>query len=429
MSVVSPLRWLFRNLSSLLLALALAVVVWFSAETAANPNIESTRSVPLEIDGLDPNMLVVGNPPAQVRVTLRAPSSVMNSLDSVDGSISAWVDVSGLEAGTYELEVKAKASEIYGPVRISQITPQFVTLTLEPLITRSIPVDLEISGEPAIGYQKGIPNHTPTSVTVSGAASLADRVTNALVTLDISEADETIDVDIPILALDANGEPVEGVLINPKEISVTQPIFLQGGYRNVIVKVLTTGQPANGYKLTNITVSPLNVVVFASDPQLVNDLPGFVETEPVDLTGTEDDVDTFVALELPEGVSIVGDQTVLVRVSIAAIEGSLTVELPVTPIGLLPSQAAILSPETVKVILSGPVPVLDNLKPSDIRVVVDLTDLELGTYQLEPRVDLLPERLRAEAILPTTIQVTVIIAPTLTPTSAFTPLPTSTPKP
>ena len=427
--MASPLRWLFSNLSTLLLAIALAVVVWFSAETAANPNIESTRSVLLEIVGLDPNMLVVSSPPAQVRVTLRAPTSVMSSLDSVDGSISAWVDVSGLEAGTFELEVKAKASETYGPVRISQITPQFVTLSLEPLITRSVPVDLEISGEPAIGYQKGSPSYTPTSVTVSGAASLVDQVTSTLVTLDISEADETINVDIPVLALDTNGEPVEGVLINPKEISVTQPVYLQGGYRNVIVKVLTTGQPANGYKLTNITVSPLNVVVFASDPQLVNDLPGFVETEPVDLTGAEDDVDTFVALKLPDEVSIVGDETVLVRVSIAAIEGSLTVDLPVTPIGLLPTQAAILSPETVKVILSGPVPVLDNLKPSDIRVVVDLTGLDLGTYQLEPRVDLLPERLQADAILPTTIQVTVIIAPTPTPTSVFTPLPTSTPKP
>lgn len=427
--MASLFRWLFRNLSTLLLALALAVVVWFSAETAANPNIESTRSVPLEIVGLDPNMLVVSNPPAQVRVTLRAPNSVLSSLDSVDGSISAWLDVTGLESGTYELEVKAKASEIFGPVRISQITPEFVTLTLEQLITRSVPVELEVTGEPAIGYQADPPSYTPTVVTVSGAASLVDQVDTTLVTLDISEASETIDHNIPVMALDKNGEPVNGVLINPKEISVTQPIYLQGGYRNVIVKVLTTGQPANGYKLTNITVSPLNVVVFSNDPQLVNDLPGFVETEPVDLNGAEDDVDTFVSLELPDGVSVVGDQAVLVRVSIAAIDGSITVELPVTPIGLLPTQAAVLSPETVKVILSGPVPLLDNLEPSDVRVVVDLTGLDLGAYQLEPQIDLLPERLTAEAILPTTIQVTVIVAPTPTPTSAFTPLPTLTPTP
>jgi len=429
MNVASPLRWLFSNLGALLLAFALAVVVWFSAETAANPNIESTRSVPLEIYGLDPNMLIIDNPPAQVRVTMSAPTSVMNSLDSVDGSITAWVDVSGLEAGSYELEVNAQASETYGPVRINQITPQFVTLTLEPLITRNFPVDLVISGDPAIGYQKGTPSYTPTSVTVSGAASVVDQVTSTQVALDISEADETIDVEIPVLALDANSDPVEGVLINPKTINVTQPVYLQGGYRNVIVKVLTTGQPANGYKLTNITVSPLNVVVFASDPQLVNDLPGFVETEPVDLTGAEDDVDTFAALQLPEGISVVGDETVLVQVSIAAIEGSLSMDLPVTPIGLLPTQAAVLSPETVKVILSGPVTVLDSLKPSDIRVVVDLTDLELGTYQLEPRVDLLPDRLQAEAILPATIEVTVITAPTATPTSVFTPTPPTTPQP
>jgi YbbR domain-containing protein len=75
------------------------------------------------------------------------------------------------------------------------------------------------------------------------------------------------------------------------------------------------------------------------------------------------------------------------------------------------------------------VPVLDNLEPSDIRVVVDLAGLELGTYQLEPRVDLLPDRLQADTILPATIEVTVIIAPTVTPTSLFTPVPSVTPQP
>jgi hypothetical protein len=252
-----------------MLALALAVVVWFSAETAANPNIESTRSVPLEIDGLDPNMLVVGTPPAQVRVTLRTPSSVMNSLDSVDGSISAWVDVSGLEAGTYELEVKAKASEIYGPVRISQITPQFVTLTLEPLITRSIPVDLEtMASQPSVIRRYTQPHPNLRDRFRGGFASRSGG--QRLVTLDISEADETVMSISPSWRWTQTASQSREVLINrDQRDSANLPARRvsecdrQGAHH----------QPAaNGYKLTNITVSPLNVVVFASDPQLVNDL-------------------------------------------------------------------------------------------------------------------------------------------------------------
>jgi len=243
--------------------------------------------------------------------------------------------------------------------------------------------------------------------------------------MDISGATETIDRDIALVAVDQNGEPVSGVTITPLDVSVIQPIFLQGGYRNVIVRVVTTGQPANGYKLTNITVSPLNMVVFSSDPQLVNDLPGYVETEPVDLTDAVDDIDTYVVINLPEGVTMVGEQFVLVQVSIAAIEGSLTMSLPVIPIGLLPIHTAVISPESVDVILSGPVPVLDTLTPDDIRVIVDVSDLELGTYQLEPIVDVIPDRIVVEAVLPSTVEVEIIIAPTPTPTT--TPAATSQP--
>ena len=422
---MSPLRWLVSNLSTMILSLVLAVVVWISAVTAANPNIEQTRSVPLDLVGLDPDMLVVGNVATQVRVTLEAPSSVMDSMSASERAVQAWVDISGLDPGTHDLEVQVQINSAYRPVRRSSVIPEIVSITLEPLLTRTYPINLEVTGEPAVGYQKGRLSSEPSSVTISGAASLVTQIEEVNASMDISGATETIERDVALVAVDQNGKPVSGVTITPTDMSVTQPIYLQGGYRNVIVRVVTTGQPANGYKLTNITVSPLNMVVFSSDPQLVNDLPGYVETEPVDLTDAVDDIDTYVAINLPEGVTMVGGQFVLVQVSIAAIEGSLTMSLPVTPIGLLPIHTAVISPEFVDVILSGPVPVLDTLTPDDIRVVVDVSDLELGTYQIEPIVDVIPDRIVVEAVLPSTVAVDIIVAPTPTPTA--TPVATTQP--
>ena len=409
----------------MVLALVLAVVVWISAVTAANPNIEQTRSVPLDLIGLDPDMMVVGNVATQVRVTLEAPSSVMDSMSASEKAVQAWVDISGLEPGTHDLEVQVQINPSYRPVRRSSVIPEIVSITLEPLLTRTYPVNLEVTGEPAVGYQKGRLDSEPSSITISGAASLVTQIEEVNASLDISGATETIERDVALVAVDQNGKPVSGVTITPSDVSVTQPIFLQGGYRNVIVRVVTTGQPANGYKLTNITVSPLNMVVFSSDPQLVNDLPGYVETEPVDLTDAVDDIDTYVVINLPEDVTMVGEQFVLVQVSIAAIEGSLTMSLPVIPVGLLPIHTAVISPETVDVILSGPVPVLDTLTPDDIRVVVDVSDLDLGTYQIEPIVDVIPDRIVVEAVLPSTVAVEIIVAPTPTPTT--TPVATSQP--
>jgi YbbR domain-containing protein len=425
----SPLRWLLSNLSTLLLAFALAVVVWISAVTAANPNVQRVRLVPLEVVGLDPDKLITSTVPSQVRITLRAPTTVMDSLSSTEQSVRAWVDVSGLEPGTHDVEVEANVEGRYQPADVTQVSPQIITITLEKLLSRSLPVNLEVDGEPAVGYQKGAVAHEPDRVTVSGAESLVSQIEEVQASLNISDAVESVDTDLPVVALNSRGEPVNGVTITPGEVHVTQPIFLQGGYRNVIVRVITSGQPASGYTLTNIAVSPLNVVVFSSDPQLVNDLPGYVETQPVNLEGAEDDFDLFVSLNLPEGVSVVGDQAVLVRVSIAAIEGSLTLTLPVVPIGLLPTRAAEISPPTVDIILAGPVPILNGLKSTDIRVVVDLTGLELGAYQIEPTVDVLPERVVVESILPSTVEVTIVVAPTATATIPVSPMPPGTPQP
>jgi YbbR domain-containing protein len=426
---LSPLRWVVSNLSTLILALVLAVVVWISAVTAANPNVERSRTVTLDIVGLDPDMLIVGNVPTQVRVTLEAPSSVMDSMNASENAVQSWVDVSGLEPGTHDLIVQVQVNPAFRPVRRSSVIPELVEITLEPLLTRTYPVNLEVTGEPAVGYQKGRLSSEPSSVTISGAASLVTQIEQVGATLDISGATETVERNLPLVVIDQFGGPISGVNISPADVAVTQPIFLQGGYRNVIVRVETIGQPANGYKLTNITVSPLNVVVFSSDPQLVNDLPGYVETEPVDLSGAVDDIDTYVAINLPEGVTLVGDQFVLVQVSIAAIEGSLRMSLPVMPIGLLPIHTALISPEIVDVILSGPVPVLDTMTPEDIRVVVDVSDLELGIYQLEPQVDIIPDRIIVEAVVPSTVEVEIIIAPTPTPTFTPAPAPAATSQP
>ena len=425
--MLAPLRWLVSNLSTFLLAFALAVVVWISSVTETDPNVERIRTVPLEIVGLDPNMLLVGSIPAQVRVTLRAPRTVSDRLASVDNAVQARVDVTGLEPGTYELEVQVHVNPSFQPVRRVLISPDRVTLTLEPLVSETFPVNLEVTGNPSLGYQVGEAVRDPAFVTVSGPDSAVSLVEEVHGLLDITDATNTIRAEIPLQALDAQENPVSGVTISPNEVTVTQPITLQGGYRNIVVRVETTGQPESGYRLNNVLVSPPNVVVYSSDPQLVNELPSFVETELIDLTGAEDDLESFVDLNLPEGISVVGDQRVLVQINIAAIEGSVQLSIPVTPIGLLPTRAAEISPETVDVILSGPIPILNRMTSSDIRVVVDLKDLDLGVYPLEPEVDVLPERVQVETILPTTVEVTVIVAPTATPTGAVTPTSRATP--
>jgi len=191
---------------------------------------------------------------------------------------------------------------------------------------------------------------------------------------------------------------------------------LLGGYKNVAVKVVTTGQVASGYRLTNLSVTPPNVTVFSDDPNLINALPGFVETLPVDLTGLTDDIEINASLSLPAGITLVSEPSVLVQIGVAAIEGSLTMTVPIETLGLRPTLDATISPSTVDLIVQGPLPVLETLTPSSFRVVVDLTDLPAGVHQVEPVVDLVPEQVTVQAILPKTVEVTIFPASSRTPT-------------
>jgi YbbR domain-containing protein len=297
-----------------------------------------------------------------------------------------------------------------------RIEPERVEVILEKQISRTMPVHLEIIGEPPIGYRKGTPLATPNEVTITGTETQVNQVESVVARLDITGLSETIQTNAIVTALSSAGDTVNDIAISPRSISITQPITLLGGFRSVVVTVVTEGQVAAGYRLTNISVSPRTVTVFSRDPQIVADLPGFVETMPLNLDSVDDDLEVRMALNLPEGVELVGGESVLVQIGVAAIEGSVTVSVPIEALGQTPNLVAQVSPHTVDLIVSGPIPVLDLLTPDSFRVLVDVAGLELGTYQLQVVVDLVPEEVNVDAVLPQTVQVNIILPPTATPT-------------
>ena len=420
------LRWLAKNFGTLLTAFILAVIVWVSAVVASDPNEEHVlvRPVAIEIIGQDPNLQIMGQMPSSVSLVLRAPSTVWTQLNNDPQSVTAKVDLSNLGPGEHTVPVQVQITPHL--VRLISQDPEQMTVLLDSIISQVFPVTLVVSGNPPVGYQAQTPSLNPAVVQVTGAESLVSQVKQARINLDITNANQTITRDIIPQLLDADGRVVNGLTIKPESVSVTQPIVLLGGYRYVIVRAVTIGQVATGYRVTNIFATPIGVVAFSSNPELVNNLPGYIETQPIDLTGKEDDFETLVDLNLPEGITVVGDSKVLVQVSIAMVESSLAISLPVELIGLAPGLTATVNPVVVNVILSGPVPILNTLGPTDVRVVVDLAGYEVGTYQFTPQVNILPDRVQLSSILPAMVEVTITIAPT--PTQTLTPNGTTTPQ-
>ena len=416
------LRWLGINLRTFLLAFALAVAVWVTAVTSANPDETQAYPTPVAIEyiGLDPNLIKTGKFPTQVELTLRAPRSVWTSLLAGEVPIRTVVDLTGLEAGTHKVSIQVQINT--RPVRIISVNPQSFNLVLESLVTVKMPIELNVTGNPAIGYRAGDVTLDPTEVTISGPQSIVAQVKHIQAVLDISNARQGIDLTLPLNIVSDDAAILNRLNMRPTSVHVTLPVIQQGGYRDLAVKVVTVGKLASGYRLNNVTAAPLIVTVYSANNLLIESLPGYVETQTLDLSGASSNIETKLGLNLPGGVTLIGDQTVSVQIEIVPIEGSLTVSFrPVDVFGLGAGLKAVLSPVTVDVILSGPIPELDALTPSDVTIQVDLTGLTIGTYQLTPKVTVDKPGVTVQSILPGTVEVVIEKAGAAAPPPSPTP--------
>jgi hypothetical protein len=158
-------------------------------------------------------------------------------------------------------------------------------------------------------------------------------------------------------------------------------------------------------------------------------VPGFIETEPISIEGATTDVRQRVDLVVPPGVTVFDGGNVQAIVAITPIEGGATVTVRPIVQGLGPALEATVSPDTVDVILSGPIPLLDSLNPDDMFVILDLSGLLPGTHVVTPRV-VLPEGIRQEGVLPETVEVVISspLTPEAIPTPDVTPVPSPSPE-
>jgi YbbR domain-containing protein len=432
-------QWLWDNVRTVLLALLLAVVVWAVAVNEENPIEERAFGPSLEVAllNLHDGLVMVGSVSTRTTATIRAPRLTWETLTA--DQIHVTADLADLGPGTHVVPLEWTLDT--PTARVTRLAPDTVRLTLELRIQREFRLQVVPTGELALGYESGQPQASVVTATVTGPASAVDRVSKVLAAISLANLRTDFEGDVPVTAVDAAGRAVNDVDVEPTLVHVRVPVTQKPGFRTIAVSPDITGTVASGYRISNITVSPLVVTVTSADPATVNVLPGFVRTQQIDLSGASDDIEVRVPLALPEDVTLVGDQSVLLQISIAALDSSVTVPRQVEIQGLGAGLSALPSPDTVDVLLFGPLPVLDQLRLEDVRVILDVTGLLPGTHQVTPQVILLSDRLTAENVLPAQVEVVIVIGPLPTPTPTLTPtatitltprptrLPTATPTP
>lgn len=409
-------RGLAEQLGTLALSIILGFVVWLIAVNQENPIIQAEfpERIPVTVRGLSGDLQPVQDLSKEaVRVVIQAPRSSWDNLEASD--FSAYIDLSGLEAGVHDVEVHVVVVD--PKVKVVSIQRPELRVQLDPVVEKKVPVKVEVMDTTAFGYDWQPPIVEPISVTVRGPATLVDQVISARAEVYLRNAKSQVERQQTVTPQDAQNQPVPRVEVEPSQVHIVVPVEQWPGRKEVAVRVNLQGQPAAGYRLSNVRVNPSTVVLVGSTEVLAQ-VPGFVETEPMTLTNATSEIQRRVQLLVPEGVTVLEGNAVDVTVSITPIEGGTTVRQEPVIQGLAPGLTATVSLRTVDVILSSPLPLLESLGPDDIFVILDLTGLLPGNHIVVPRV-VVPAGIRAEGVLPESVE--VIISPQAPATPEATP--------
>jgi len=397
---------LSQNLFTLLLSLALAFFLWVIATETENPTQEKSlpQAFSLQVKGLDSSLIAYGHETVRVKLTARAPQSVWENFQNSD--VAFFIDVTGLGPGIYTLPIEVQFKRL---MRVVRLQPEQVTIQIEPVLTREVPVEVLVQGTPALGYQALTPTLVPQKVVITGPASSVSRAVAARVVLDVNERRQSLQGDYGPVVVDKAGTPLPYITCDPLQISVALTIEQLGNYRDMAIKVRLTGQPAAGYRITRVEVDPPIVTAFGST-ELIRSLEGFIETVPVSLNQLTEPISVTARLQVPEGLSILlPAPQVQVVVHIEPIQGSVTLERVVELQGAS-FYSVTVAPATVSLILSGPLPVLDRLDPNTVHAMVDVSGLGPGVHTLKVNV-IVPPNLKVESAIPETLSVTISTGP------------------
>ncbi len=310
-------RLLENDLAVKLVSVLLAVILWLQVAREVPETQRSIPGVPVEVRNLPPGLEAVAVSPATVTVVARGRGRSFVSLTEED--FVAQVDLSGARAGRAAYRVDRVT--VPKGVTLVGFSPEEVMVTLEEVAEKEVPVRVRIAGEPAGGFEAGTPAVVPALVVVRGRASLLAALREAGVEVSLAGARETVVVRRPVNLFDARGQPLAGVRVVPEEVSVTVPVWHATEAREVPVRPVVTGEPASGYAVLRVEVSPSSVRV--RGPGVAEGGPAEVVTEPVSVAGARRDVRATVSLVPPANARLEGSRQVevVVRVGPASRRG------------------------------------------------------------------------------------------------------------
>ncbi|MDY0095741.1 MAG: CdaR family protein [Candidatus Vecturithrix sp.] len=273
----------FKNVTLKLVALILAIIIWFLVVGEQRSEVRLT--VPLELRNL-PTDLEITQSVSQVEITLRGFSSFVKRL--TPGDIDVYIDLSNVVQGTNSFILSPE--EIVVPIgaTVIQVSPSNIEVFLDATVRKTLTVEPVLRGQPADGYILGEMTVIPETIKVAGAQTLLktlSKVETEVISLDgIKEhIIKKVKVKLPnsSLRIEKEEERVVEVQVN------IEPEMIDRFFEEI--PLLVQKEETRSFKL-----SPESITALVYGPKLTllqmksADIPAIIET-----------------IDLPEGQSIV----------------------------------------------------------------------------------------------------------------------------
>jgi YbbR domain-containing protein len=327
---------------------------------------------------------------------------------------SAWVNLDGVTPdATNPTTVSVNALSSDPQVTILDWSPRRITVTLDPLATKTVPVQVD-KGTVPTGLQVRPPVLDTTEVTVSGTQSAVSQVVAAVAQVRIDPSGVSLDVEVDLTPVDIRGQPVNDVRLTPSSVRVKIIVGSQLQDRSLPVNPVVTGTPGTGFELTSVEVAPV-VVTIEGDAETIAALTK-IDTQPVSVSGASSDVAQTVGLVLPAGVAVLGDPTAHVTAHIAAQTGTRTFSVGPVLSGAHDDRTYTLSTDQVNLTIGGSAAVLAGIQGDSLVVTADVNALAPGVHVV-PLKTTLPAGVTLVAISPPTVTVTVGVVTSPPPAS------------
>jgi YbbR domain-containing protein len=329
----------------------------------------------------------------------------------ISSDFEAWVDLSDVVPGSGRQSVPVQLRSIDPRVRVLGFEPQNVTVELDPVGTKTVPVQID-HGDAPPAMTLGVASADPADVSVIGPESVLGRVVAARASVIIQPSGLDVSEDVELLAVDSVGDVVPQVRVEPATAHIDIPVISKLQSKTLPVSPQITGSPAAGYELVSASVEPLFVTVEGDADEL--EALASVDTQPIPIAGYSTSRTVEVGLALPTGVIAVDAQRVAVTIGVQAVTSTRNFEVGVRTLGVKAEYEYQVAVDRLLLTVGGSPADLDRIVGATLAADLDVSSLGPGTTNVTVQAAL-PAGVTLVAASPPQVAVTVTVRPSPPP--------------